>query len=157
MCKEICVPYGKISYFVRWFLFWKLATYGNVCFQIRSIISKLSSCFKEGVDVFSYHVQYNLNHHEIRGFIESIRCWRSRCQLGENQPPAAMIAEIVRERLSRAIWAHRHRLKSSRAAPAHQAYFLRVCEDSFRAHELTRSLWTTKRSSWITEDSGVIH
>ena len=64
-------------------------------FQIRSVTFKLSSCFKEGVDVFSYHVQYNSNHHEIRGVIESIRWWRSRCQLGENQPPAAMIGELV--------------------------------------------------------------
>ena len=64
-------------------------------FQIRSTTFKLSSCFKEGVDVFSYHVQYNSNHHEIRGVIESIRWWRSRCQLGENQPPAAMIGELV--------------------------------------------------------------
>ena len=64
-------------------------------FQIRRVTFKLSSCFKEGVDVFSYHVQYNSNHHEIRGVIESIRWWRSRCQLGENQPPAAMIGELV--------------------------------------------------------------
>ena len=68
----------------------------EICiFQKRIAIFKLSSYFKEGVDVFSYHVQYNSNHHEIRGVIESIRCWRSRCQLGENQPPAAMIGELV--------------------------------------------------------------
>ena len=29
-------------------------------FQIRRVTFKLSSCFKEGVDVFSYHVQYNV-------------------------------------------------------------------------------------------------
>ena len=32
-------------------------------------------------------------------------------------------------------------MKSPQAAPAHQAYFLRACEDSVTAHELTRSLW----------------
>ena len=142
MCKEIWVPYWKISDFARWFLIGKLTTYRNMhfsmifhvfmrnsqfsnkkmlcvrkiafllgkeaifrddslfgnwsctemcIFPIRSVTFKLSSCFKDGVDVFSYHVQYNSNHHEIRGVIESIRWWRSRCQLGENQPPAAMI------------------------------------------------------------------
>ena len=45
------------------------------------------------------------------------------------------------ERLSRDIWAHRLRLKSPRAARAHQEYVLCAGQVNVTAHELTRNLW----------------
>ena len=39
MCKENCVPYWKISYSSRCFLFWKLIMYGNVYFSKKTLNS----------------------------------------------------------------------------------------------------------------------
>ena len=46
---------------------WQIQLTEMCIFQIRCVILKLSSCFKVGVDVFSYDVQYNLTH-SVREF-----------------------------------------------------------------------------------------